>query len=79
MPVTNPVAPVRARAFDSLPDSSYVDVRAVADIHDISVPTAWRWSANGLLPKPEKLGPGTTRWNVGALRRHRAKVTGEAV
>ncbi|SEA76500.1 AlpA family transcriptional regulator [Variovorax sp. YR216] len=71
---TNTPAPARALDFDKLPDSAYIDVRAVAGIHDISVPTTWRWSANGLLPPPEKLGPGTTRWNVGALRRHRAKV-----
>jgi len=75
---TNTPSSERALDFDKLPDSAYVDVRAVADIHDISVPTAWRWSARGLLPKPEKLGPGTTRWNVGALRRHRAGAEQEA-
>jgi predicted DNA-binding transcriptional regulator AlpA len=79
MSTSNTSPPARARNFDSLPDSAYVDVRAVADMHDISVPTTWRWSSSGLLPRPEKLGPGTTRWNVGALRRHRAKVAGDAV
>jgi predicted DNA-binding transcriptional regulator AlpA len=27
----------------------------------ISEPTFWRWVANGILPKPVKLG-GTSRW-----------------
>ncbi|MCY1530326.1 hypothetical protein D9M68_655080 [compost metagenome] len=63
--------------FDKLPDAAYVDVRAVANIHNISVSTAWRWSTEGLLPRPEKLGPATTRWNVGALRRHRAGLARE--
>lgn len=64
--------------FDKLPDSAYIDVRAVAGIHDISVSTAWRWSANGLLPAPERLGPATTKWKVGSLRQHRAKLAGGA-
>ncbi len=75
---TNTPTPDRALSFDKLPDSAYVDVRTVAGIHDISVPTAWRWSSHGLLPRPEKLEPATTRWNVGALRRHREKATKDA-
>jgi predicted DNA-binding transcriptional regulator AlpA len=30
-------------------------------VHPISV---WRWARNGRLPKPIKLGPGTTVWRA---------------
>lgn len=39
-----------------------VDVRGVAAALDISVPTAWRWNKQGILPKPLKVGPNSTRW-----------------
>jgi len=55
-----------------LPDSAYVDVRTVAQLYQISVATVWRWAASGILPAPVKVGPGTTRWSVAALRQHRS-------
>jgi prophage regulatory protein len=30
--------------------------------------TWWRWVRSGIAPKPVKLGPGVTAWNVGDLR-----------
>ena len=33
----------------------------------ISVPTFWRWVANGILPKPVKLG-GMSRWPQSELQ-----------
>lgn len=68
----------RIAGFDDLPDAAMVDVRAVAQLHGTSIPTAWRWTRAGRLPPPVKLSPGATRWNVGELRRHRAKQTPEA-
>ena len=35
--------------------------REGAALLQISVPTFWRWTAKGLLPKPLKLG-GMSRW-----------------
>lgn len=35
--------------------------REGAILLQISVPTFWRWAANGTLPKPVKLG-GMSRW-----------------
>ena len=35
--------------------------REGADLLQVSVPTFWRWTANGTLPKPVKLG-GMSRW-----------------
>ncbi len=55
--------------FDRLPPSALVDIRTVARIFGISVPTGWRWSREGRLPKPVKLTAGTTRWRVGDLRK----------
>ena len=54
--------------FDSLPDAAHVDVHVVAAVKGISVPSVWRWARKGLLPQPVRPTPGTTRWNVGALR-----------
>ena len=36
-------------------------VREGADLLKISIPTYWRWVANGTLPKAVKLG-GMSRW-----------------
>lgn len=36
-------------------------VKEAASILHISVPTFWRWRANGLVPKPIKLG-ALSRW-----------------
>lgn len=54
--------------FDHLPDSAYVRVQMVAKIFSISLGSVWIWAKNGHLPKPTKLGPNVTGWNVGELR-----------
>lgn len=55
--------------FDNLPDSAYVRLPVVAALYSIGHATAWRWSKNGRLPAPYKLGENVTAWNVGELRR----------
>ncbi|MDE2368513.1 MAG: AlpA family phage regulatory protein [Burkholderiales bacterium] len=55
--------------FDTLPDAAHVRLPIVCALYAISAPTAWRWVKAGRLPAPIKLGPNTTGWNVGALRR----------
>ena len=55
--------------FDNLPDSAHVRLPVVAAWRGISEATVWRHVKAGLLPVPVKLGPNTTAWNVGALRR----------
>ena len=64
--------PAGLKDFDSLPDSAFVRLPVVAGLHSISTPTVWRWVKRGILPEPEKLGPGVTAWNVGKLRRCKA-------
>lgn len=56
------------RHFESLPDSALVDVKIVAALRGISVPTAWRHVRKGLLPQPQRTGTCCTRWLVRDLR-----------
>lgn len=39
----------------------------VAVRYGVSRPTIWRWTKNGNLPKPVKLGAGSTRWRASDL------------
>lgn len=61
-------APAGLLNFDNLPNDAHVSAQVVAWLFGCSVPTVWRWSADGNLPKPLKIGPGCTRWRVGSLR-----------
>jgi len=55
--------------FDNLPDSAHVRLPVVAALRGISSATVWRHVKAGLIPAPVKVGPNSTAWNVGALRR----------
>jgi len=61
------VLPRALQQFDQLPDAAHVDVRTVAGLFGISVPTVWRHARSGKLPAPRKIG-SATRWNVAELR-----------
>lgn len=52
--------------------------REVGERYGISRVSAWRWSKLGYLPKPEKLGPGTTRWSTQKLDDNDRKRSEEA-
>jgi predicted DNA-binding transcriptional regulator AlpA len=43
-----------------------LSVRAVAHRYSASVPTVWRWTRTGDLPRPVRIG-GSTRWLVREL------------
>jgi predicted DNA-binding transcriptional regulator AlpA len=58
--------------FDTLPAAAHVKVPVVAALYGIGPASVWRWSKSGHLPKPVKLGPQATAWNVGELRAHLA-------
>ncbi|HBU30326.1 MAG: transcriptional regulator [Thiobacillus sp. GWE1_62_9] len=60
--------------FDDLPASAQVPARTLASLLHISEVTVWRWSKDGRLPKPRKLGPASTRWVVGEVRAALAKL-----
>jgi predicted DNA-binding transcriptional regulator AlpA len=57
------------RDFDSLPDCAHARVQLVAALYATSVTNIWRWAKAGRIPAPKKLGPQTTAWSVGELRR----------
>ena len=53
--------------FDAMPPTARLRVPTVAAVLGVSVPTVWRYAANGTLPRPAKLG-GATTWGVGQIR-----------
>ncbi|MDI1282267.1 AlpA family transcriptional regulator [Brevundimonas sp.] len=55
--------------FDDLPDAAHVRLPVVATLYATSPSNVWRWVKQGLIPAPRKLGPQTTVWNVGDLRK----------
>ncbi|MFP3584145.1 transcriptional regulator [Paraburkholderia sp. SIMBA_055] len=55
--------------FDSLPSAAGVSDIVVAALCGCNVSTVWERAKRGALPKPIKIG-GSTRWNVGELRKH---------
>lgn len=59
--------------FSAIPDEARIRVGTVAAVLGVSIPTVWRWTRQGLLPKPERRG-NTTRWMAGEIRHKR---TGE--
>ena len=68
------IAPSLAH-FDTLPESAHVRLPVVAALHSVGPATVWRWVKSGRLPPPVKLGPNTTAWRVGELRRAMAAVS----
>lgn len=60
--------------FDALPDSAFIQSTTLAALFQTSGTTIWRWTKDGKLPKPHKLGENTTRWKVGEVRAAIAKL-----
>lgn len=60
--------------FDSLPDSAYVRQPVVEALFACSSASVWRGVGAGRIPRPKKLSPRTTCWNVGELRKALAEV-----
>lgn len=57
------------------PDNFYLDVSQVAERYGVSTDTIWRWSRQGDLPKPVKIGPNVTRWRLADLIDHERSFT----
>jgi len=60
----NPIPPALA-AFDSLPDSSLIDVKVFSGIFSCSENTIWRRYGRLAI----KVSPQQTRWRVGDVRK----------
>lgn len=42
----------------------YVSDQQLAARYNVSRSTIWRWVKRGILPAPEQLSPGCTRWRL---------------
>jgi predicted DNA-binding transcriptional regulator AlpA len=56
------------RDFNELPDLAHVRLDTVKALYACSSASVWRGVKAGRIPKPRKLSPRTTCWNVGELR-----------
>jgi len=61
--------PDALKHFDQLPDSASVRLPVVKTLYACSTASVWRGVKAGRIPKPRKLSPRTTCWNVGELRK----------
>ena len=53
----------------NLPTEGFIREKVVVSICGITKSTLWRWCAEGKFPRPVKLGPATTAWDIVAVRR----------
>lgn len=54
--------------------TAYASASTLAAMLETTPSTIWRWSKSGRLPKPLKLGAGTTRWKVEEVNEALAKL-----
>ncbi|KAB2313477.1 AlpA family phage regulatory protein [Betaproteobacteria bacterium SCN2] len=62
------------QATTQLPATGYASAKTLAAALEVSVTQVWRMSNSGSLPKPVKLGPATTRWNLSEVHETLAKL-----
>ncbi len=55
-------------SLSQLPIEGYIRAKVLAPLLGIAVVTLWRWSANGWIPKPVKLGERVTAWRAEDVR-----------
>lgn len=65
--------PEALQNFDQLPDSAHVRLPTVRRLYGISSASVWRGVKAGTIPKPRKLTPRTTAWQVRDLRQALSK------
>ncbi len=53
----------------------YASAKTLALALETSETTIWRWAKSGKLPKPHKIGEGTTRWRTDEVREALAKLS----
>lgn len=51
----------------------YVRDTDLAERYGVSRNTIWRWTKEGNLPSPVKLGPGVTRWRLADIEQWEAE------
>lgn len=60
--------PDALKLFELLPSSAHVRLNTVKALYACSPASVWRGVKAGRIPKPRKLSPRTSCWNVGELR-----------
>jgi predicted DNA-binding transcriptional regulator AlpA len=45
-----------------------LDVHAVGQIFKAAPSTIWQWAKDGVIPKPIKIAPKTTRWRADEIK-----------
>jgi len=56
----------------------YASDRDLSKRYNVSRATPWNWAKAGKFPKPKKIGPNTTRWDLDEVERHEAEQGGAA-
>ena len=54
------------------PHQKYISDKTLADRWEVSRDTIWRWSREGKIPKPRKIGENCTRWDIDDIETHEA-------
>ena len=54
--------------MDNATLAQQLNVKEVGQVLGVSVPTVWRLSRAGRIPKPRKIGANSTRWDSRELR-----------
>ena len=49
---------------------AWLSDRDLAQRYAVSRITVWRWARGGVIPKPKKLGPNTSRWSAAEIEQH---------
>jgi predicted DNA-binding transcriptional regulator AlpA len=60
----------RISVFDNLPASALMNISEISALACRSNASIWRDVKAGLLPEALKIGPGSSRWLVGDVRRY---------
>ena len=67
---TKPSVVERVTVFDDLPDGALADISEISALACRSRASIWRDVNEGRLSQPHKVGPNSTRWYVGDVRRY---------
>ena len=67
--ITHGIIPDALKHFSDLPNEAHCRLPVVKALYACSAASVWRGVQNGTIPRPHKLSPRTTCWNVGELKK----------
>lgn len=53
---------------------AWLSDRDLAVRYGVNRITVWRWARSGVIPKPRKIGPNTSRWSASEIEAHDAEM-----